>query len=74
MRPDGSDAEPLTAEEDVDYGNPVWSLDGLYLLTRRFPLKGPEIVPSLWLIDIQTGDARQLLEPGDQPAWLPMNP
>lgn len=71
MRVDGSDAQPLTADEEADYGNPVWSPDGRYLLSRRFPLKGPDIVPSIWLIDTQTGEVRQLLEPGDQPLWLP---
>jgi Tol biopolymer transport system component len=71
MRADGSEAQPLTADEDVDYGNPVWSPDGRYLLTRRFPLTGPAITPSIWLIDTETGDVRQLLEPGDQPMWLP---
>jgi Tol biopolymer transport system component len=71
MRADGSDAEPFTADEDVDYGNPVWSPDGRYLLTRRFPLKGPEIIPSIWLIDTESGDVRQLIQPGDQPMWVP---
>lgn len=71
MRADGSDAQPFTADEDVDYGNPAWSPDGRYLLTRRFPLKGPEIIPSIWLIDTETGDVRQLIEPGDQPMWVP---
>jgi Tol biopolymer transport system component len=69
MRPDGSADEPLTMDPEYDYGNPEWSPDGQYLITRRFPLKGPEIVPSVWLIEVESGRAWQLLEPGDQPTW-----
>ncbi len=65
MQSDGSEARPFTA--DADNGNPIGSPDGRYLLSRRFPLLGPEIVPSLWLIGVQTGEVQHLLEPADQP-------
>ena len=71
MRPDGTQATALTADAAYDHGPPVWSADGRYLITRRFPLRGPEVVPSLWLIDLQTGALRYLLEPGDFPAFAP---
>lgn len=70
MRSDGTDARPLTANPDVDYGNPTWSPDGRYLLTRQFPLLGPNIIPSIWLIDTETDEIRLLLEPADQPMWM----
>ncbi len=68
MRPDGTEATALTADAAYDHGRPVWSPDGRYLITRRFPLRGPEVVPSLWLIDLETGAVRLLVEPGDFPA------
>jgi Tol biopolymer transport system component len=70
MRADGSAAEPLTHDPEYDHGNPDWSPDGRYLLTRRFPLKGPEVIPSVWLIEVESGRTWQLVEPGDQPTWI----
>ena len=69
MRPDGTEATALTGDPAYDHGPPVWSPDGRFLVTRRFPLRGPEVVPSLWLIDAASGEARQLVEPGDFPAF-----
>lgn len=53
------------------HGPPVWSPDGRFLITRRFPLRGPDVVPFLWLIDLESGALRHLLEPGDFPAFAP---
>lgn len=71
MRADGTQATALTRDAAYDHGPPVWSTDGRFLITRRFPLRGPDIVPSLWLIDLETGRLRLLLEPGDFPAFAP---
>ncbi len=68
MRPDGTEATALTADPAYDHGPPVWSPDGRFLITRRFPLRGPDVVSSLWLIDVETGSVRLLVEPGDFPA------
>lgn len=68
MGPDGSQAEALTADPAYDHGPPVWSPDGRFLITRRYPLRGPGVVPSVWLIDLATGALRLLVEPGDFPA------
>ena len=68
MRPDGTEATALTADPAYDHGPPVWSPDGRFLITRRFPLRGPDVVASLWLIDVETGALRLLVEPGDFPA------
>ncbi len=69
MRPDGTEAAALTGDPAYDHGPPVWSPDGRYLVTRRFPLRGPKVVPSLWLLDAASGEARMLVEPGDFPAF-----
>lgn len=69
MRPDGTEAAALTADPAYDHGPPVWSPDGRFLVTRRFPLRGPEVVPSLWLIDMESGEKRLLVEPGDFAAF-----
>lgn len=71
MRSDGSQARPLTNDPASDHGPPVWSPDGRTLLFHKFPLKGPEIVISVWMVDVASGEQRQIATPGQRPQWLP---
>ena len=71
MREDGSDAHPLTADAAVDHGPPVWSPDGRSLLFHRFPLKGPEITITVWVLEVARGAQQQIATPGQRPQWLP---
>jgi len=71
MRADGSDARPLTRDPGADYGPPAWSADGLTLLFHKFPLKGPNIVIAVWMIDVASGEQWQVVSPGQRPQWLP---
>ena len=70
MRPDGSDAYPLTDNVDAHHGAPQWSLDGRYLTVQRFLLSAPENM-GIWLLEIETGEIRELATPGVSPSWLP---
>lgn len=71
MRSDGSQARPLTNDPAIDHGPPVWSPDGKALLFHKFPLKGPEIVISVWMLDVASGAQQQIASPGQRPQWLP---
>lgn len=71
MRPDGSQARYLTNETDLHHGLPRWSPDGKWLVYQRFPLKVINGVNSLWLLNVETGEARQLVENGNRATWLP---
>jgi Tol biopolymer transport system component len=64
-----SDARALTADAEIDYGAPAWSADGRTLLYHRFPLKGPNIVISVWVMDLATGAQVELARPGQRPQW-----
>jgi Tol biopolymer transport system component len=66
-----SGARPLTADADFDYGAPAWSPDGRRLAYHRFPLKGPNIVISIWVMEVASGDQWQVATPGQRPQWLP---
>lgn len=70
VRPDGSEERPLTNDLTYHHGALSWSGDGRYLLYQRVDLATAEATPSVWLYDLTTGDARQLLADGAQPAWL----
>ncbi|HXV41890.1 MAG TPA: Ig-like domain-containing protein [Anaerolineae bacterium] len=71
MRPDGSEARYLTNDTDINHGLPEWSPDSRYLLYQRYPLKELGTQPAVWLLDIQTERAQELVRPGNRPTWLP---
>ena len=71
MDADGSNQRPITSELGFDYGQPGWSPDGRYLLFHRFPLKGPDIVLSIWVADVESGQSWEIVSPGQRPVWLP---
>ncbi len=71
MRPDGSDARPLTDVPDVIHGAPVWSPDSRYLIFERFPLAGSQAAPGIFVLDVTTRDLRPVASAGNWPRWLP---
>jgi TolB protein len=71
MRPDGSDLSQLTNEPDIYHGPPRWSPDGRYLVFQRYLISEPSKRPTIWLLEVATGELRQLAEAGSQPDWLP---
>ena len=70
MRPDGSEARPLTAEPTYHYGPPAWSPDGQTLLVQRYNLAAAGS-PGIWLINVATGEQQEIAPLGIQPTWLP---
>jgi Tol biopolymer transport system component len=70
MRPDGSEAYPLTDNIDAHHGAPQWSPDGRYLAVQRFLLSAPEKM-GVWLLAVETQEIRELATPGVSPSWLP---
>jgi len=71
MRADGSAAVALTAEAAFDFGPPVWSADGRYLLFHKLPLKGPDVNFSVWVMEVETRRAWEVANPGQRPQWFP---
>ncbi len=69
-RPDGSEVRAVTEDLTVNHGPPYWSPDGRYLLSQRIALDDPESEPGIWIIDVNTGEATNLIPVGMQPAWL----
>lgn len=71
MRPDGSETRQLTNEPDIYHGPPRWSPDGRYLVFQRYLTTEPEKRPTIWLLEVATGEMWQVVAAGSQPDWLP---
>ncbi|MCA9971253.1 MAG: PD40 domain-containing protein [Anaerolineales bacterium] len=71
MRADGSAARALTDAPLVHHGPPGWSADGRFLLFQRYDPTQPQPEPGVWLLEVATGELRQLADVGFQPVWLP---
>jgi len=71
MRPDGSEAHFLTNAPDIQHSLPRWSPDGHALSYQQHPLKAMGGNTSIWLMDVATGSARQLVANGNRPLWWP---
>ncbi len=71
MRPDGSEAHPLTDDPSIDYDRLSWSADGRYLLggAKSITLSGQ--TSAIHTVDVETGDVREIAAPGNRPVWLP---
>ena len=71
IRPDGSEARRITQTEGILYQAPVWSPDGSHLLVARYTLADEWPEPQIWLVNVKTGGMREVIEPGNNPLWLP---
>jgi Tol biopolymer transport system component len=78
MRPDGSDAHPLTADPLYNQSAFTWSPDGGQLAYMRFNTTDPGELAEVWLIDVDaagalrgTGGGPRRLAQGYLPEWLP---
>ncbi len=71
MDADGSNARALTDDPDIHHGNMTWSPDGQSIVYQRFNLKELYAEPSVWVLDVETGEVTEIAFPATGPAWLP---
>jgi len=71
MNIDGSGSRYLTNQTGYHHGLPRWSPDGHLLAYQRFPLKEPGVLSGIWLLDVESGETREVVSPGNRPVWLP---
>jgi Tol biopolymer transport system component len=60
---------PLTDDPMLNTGPPQWSADGRFLLFQRFNQQLPTAAPSIWLLEIATGQLTELISPGYMPTF-----
>ncbi len=70
MDADGQNARPVTDSANTLHQNITWSPDGRFLLYHRYDLDTPLAKPAVWLVDLLSGESREIVNPGSQPAWL----
>lgn len=71
MRADGSQARALTNDPQAYHVLPAWSPDSQTIAFQRYALTEANARPGLWLVDVHSGDLRQLVAAGAQPVWAP---
>ncbi len=70
VKPDGSSAHVLLAEDQVSYSSLAWSPDSTMLLYSRYSTRNPGKF-DIYMVNIQTGKQRLLIDGGDLPGLLP---
>ena len=70
MRPDGTEVKALTDDPAVNHGPPIWVGDGRTLIFQQLPQEDLSSDPSIWRIDIETGEKKELVPSGMHPSWL----
>ncbi len=74
MRDDGSEARAVADDPAINHGPPTWSADGRYLLFQQISQDDLAASPSIWRLDVETGEKEQLVISGMQPSWLAPSP
>jgi Tol biopolymer transport system component len=70
MRADGSEAHALTDDISLHFGPPSWSPDGRFLLFQQYDSNTPNLPPTVWLLEIATGEFIQVTTNGLLPTFL----
>lgn len=71
MRPDGTDAHPLTNAADYHHSAFRWSPDDRQLVYMRADAVDPNQPAEIWLSNAEGSEARRLVTGGYLPEWLP---
>jgi Tol biopolymer transport system component len=71
MEEDGSEARPLSDEPNYNHYDFAWSPDGKQIAYLRFDQASLNKPPELWLLDVDSGEALQLVIGGYNPRWIP---
>ena len=71
MRPDGSEAHPLTQAGDYNHHDFAWSLDGKQIAYIRFNQTILTEPAELWLINADGSQPLELVKGAYAPQWMP---
>lgn len=70
MRNDGVGAYQLTEEANFNHSSIFWSADGARLIFMRLDRTNVSNSPEIWMVDVESGEATQLIVGGYLPMWV----
>ena len=70
MRNDGVGAFQLTEEANFNHSSIFWSADGERLIFMRLDRTNVSNSPEIWMVDVESGEATQLIVGGYLPMWV----
>jgi len=71
MRVADGEMVQLTSDPGLHHGPPSWSPDGRWLVFQQFAQAEPNAEPEIWMLNVETKEAKKLSAPGIQPVWMP---
>jgi Bacterial Ig-like domain/WD40-like Beta Propeller Repeat len=71
MRPDGTEARPVSNAPYFNHFNFAWSPSGDRIAYVRFNQNAPTDPPEVWLVDLDSGLETQIVIGGFAPRWIP---
>ncbi|WP_420627583.1 TolB family protein [Candidatus Leptofilum sp.] len=69
MRADGSEARALTDDITIHHGPPSWSPDGRFLLFQQYNSNTPNQLPTVWFLELASGEFTQVTSNGLLPTF-----
>ena len=71
MNVDGSNARVLTANTMINHSALAWSPDSSTLAYMRFDLSNISRPAEIWVMEVDGGSPRMLIQGGYMPVWIP---
>lgn len=71
MRPDGSDAHPITQGQKAIYNHAIWSPDSRYILYDLVRIDEDQGQAGIHILNIESGEMHRIAISGSHPDWLP---
>jgi Tol biopolymer transport system component len=71
MGPDGQEAHPLTNDPYYNHYDFSWSPDSKWLAYVRFEETALTRPPEIWMVEVESTQAKKLVTGGYSPQWIP---
>jgi len=71
LDPEMGEAQPLVVDAAYYHAGAHWDPSGERIIFQRYPLQQAGARPGVWMVDLATGELRQVAENAMLPQWLP---
>jgi peroxiredoxin len=73
LDPETGEAQPLVVDAAYYHAGARWDPTGERIIFQRYPLHQAGALPSVWTVDLGTGELKQVAENAMLPQWLPVS-